>query len=226
MKRGLWLAGGMAMWMMAGSVCSGAIGEEACYIVKIMGYDRKIEVVTMPESEFKNFDKALKQEQKVFPKALAIVAKEWRADELNKGIAFPGVSLKPRTLVTSQKFPSAAKAEEQLSKLEDQEARKLERQAEREKGNPQGGKGKKDSKKEEIIAQAASMLKAKMDELMAGAGGEAAAGEGAKVEAGGAAPGAAEKGAKAEKVEKGEKDEKGEKPAKKNGAKAAVEAAL
>jgi hypothetical protein len=190
-----WLAGVVMVGMFAGAGFVRAEGAGACYIVKTTGYDRKIVTEMLPEAEFKAFEKTIKLEQKLFPKAVALAAKDWRADEMNKKIPFPGNSLKARSIMSSQKFPSPEKAGEQLTRIENMEAKKAERLAEQEKNSRgRGVTSLKDPKKEGNLALASDLVKTKLDALVAGGGSEpGAAGPaegGAKVEAGAAQLGA------------------------------------
>lgn len=146
-------------------------GEEGM-LVKVVGMDHKAEWQTMSENDFKTLEKTLKLEQKVFSKAVENAGKEWRTDELNKGIPFPGGRLMPRTISTSQPFPSLEKAEAQLSKIQDQEAKKLEKQAEKDKNAKGKPKSKDQDKKEAEVVRAIDLVQAKLMELVAKAGGD------------------------------------------------------
>ena len=177
MKTMRWLVRVMAAVVVAGSAMAeeaapGAMKAEPYYIVKTVGFDRRTDVVSMSESEFRTLEKTIKQEQKYFSKAVARAAKEWREDESNKGILFPATMMKPRSIMSSQKYSSSEKAEEQITKLGDLDAKKRDRLAEREKRRPGSAKaGKKDSKssskKDEILYRAADLVKANIEAVMA-----------------------------------------------------------
>jgi hypothetical protein len=112
-----WLVGVVVVGMLAGAGFVRAEGAaSACYIVKIIGSDRKATLEILPEAEFKALEKTIKLEQKYFSKAVSLAAKDWREDKLNKGAPFPGAMLKPRTIMTSQKFPTMEKGGEQMTK--------------------------------------------------------------------------------------------------------------
>ena len=163
MKMKQWILSAVAGMVLAGS----AVAGDEFYLVKISNYDRSRDVMTMSAADFKALEKTLKQEEKYFAKAVADVAKDWRADELNKGIPFPGGRLVKRAIVTSQKFPTAEKADEQLTRHEDQEARKAQRAAAKTKG----AKVKKPvDPREEETARAVELVKTKIDEYVAKAG--------------------------------------------------------
>jgi hypothetical protein len=160
------------------------VAAEDYYLVKLMGSDRKVETLSMPSAEFKTFEKNIKLEQKYFAKAVSQVGKEWRADELNKGIPFPGAKLAPRFIVGSQKFSSQEKADEQLSKIEDQESKRLEREAKK-KQNPRR-KSKDSESKEKELARAADLVSARVEELIAAKTEGGTDKEAANLDAGGA----------------------------------------
>ena len=164
-----WILGVVAGVVLAGPVVAG----DEFYLIKIVNYDRKRDVMTMSAEEFKTLEKNLKYEEKFFPKAVSDVAKDWRADELNKGIPFPGGRLSPRTVLAAQKFPSQEKADAQLSRYQDQEAKKAERAAEREKNDRskvKKTKNKSDLAREEETTRAADLVKAKVGEYLVKAG--------------------------------------------------------
>ena len=206
MKMAQWATGLIVTGVVAGSV----LAAESGYLVKVIGYDHKAELETMSEVDFKALEKSIKLEQKYFPKAVELAGKDWRADELNKKVTFPGSRLTPRTIMMAQEYPSLEKAEAQLNRLQDQEAKKLEKQTEAEKKNPQLKKGKSktvDSKEAEVM-QASDLVKSKLVDLIAKAGGDtnALASEvKAEVKGEAKAEAKAKPDAKAEKVEKANK---------------------
>lgn len=167
MKMSYWLT----VAMMIGYMTCTAFAAEEGYLVKVVGFDRKVEWQTMTENDFKTLEKNIKLEQKLFPKAVELAGKEWRADELNKGIAFPGSRLMCRSIGQAQAFPSMEKAEAQLTRIQDQEARKAEKA---EKNNPGAKKPNKAlEKKEGELMQASDLVKTKLAELVTKAGGDA-----------------------------------------------------
>jgi hypothetical protein len=214
-----WLGGLVAFCIVSGT----AVAAESFYLVKTQGYDRKAEMVTMSAAEYKAYEQNIKLEQKYFSKAVSLVAKEWRADPLNKTIAFPGSRLIPRTIMGAQKFSSIEKADEQLSRFQDQEAKKAERVAERERQqsrynrNASKGKSKAQESRDAELTRAADLVKAKLDDLISKGGGVGDAGPAVDVQAGGAGMGvglgAGVGGAKVEP--KGKLDAKGQKADKK-----------
>ncbi len=176
-----------ARWIFMLAIVVFAAGKVAAgddyYLVKVTGSDRKVETLSMPGTEFKELEKTIKLEQKFFQKAVSQVAKEWRADELNKGIPFPGAKLSPRVIAGSQKFSSQEKAEEQLSKTEEQEAKRAEREA---KKKQHRRKPKDGGAKEKELERAAELVTAKVEELIAAKAGGGAGKDAAELDAGGA----------------------------------------
>ncbi|MEI6562992.1 MAG: hypothetical protein WCO42_01650 [bacterium] len=138
---------------------------EAAYLVKITGFDRKPEVQVMSAADYKAFEKTIKAEQRYFSEAVSQVAKEWRADELNKGIPFAGNKLVPRAIVgTAEKYISLDRANEALSKIEEQQAKREERELKTKKNKtPSKDQLKKDSE----LSQAAELVKVKLDDMIA-----------------------------------------------------------
>ncbi len=178
-----WIMGVVITGMFAGAGSARAEGASACYIVKTMGFDRKIATEMMSEAEFKALEKNIKLEQRYFPKAVALVGKDWRADELNKKIPFPGNMLKPRNIMMAQKYPSSEKAVEQLTKLENMEAKKAEQES---NSRGRGSASLKDPKKDANLAMAGGLVKIKLDILVANGGLEPGAAKPAEADAKGA----------------------------------------
>lgn len=164
MKLARWVAGVVMMGMMAGSVHAG----EGAYLVKVVGMDRQVEVKTLSEADFKALEKTIKLEQKYFSKAVEMAAKDWRGDEMNKGKPYAGSRLSAPMIAAAQKYPSLEKAEAQLARIQDQEAKKLEK-----KGGKKASSKKGQDDREIDLAQAADVVKIKLDELIGKAGGNA-----------------------------------------------------
>ena len=59
-----WILGVVAGVVLAGPVVAG----DEFYLIKIVNYDRKRDVMTMSAEEFKTLEKNLKYEEKFFPK--------------------------------------------------------------------------------------------------------------------------------------------------------------
>lgn len=164
MKSTGWVMGLVVAGLVAGTaVAEDAAGKsEAYYVVKTSGMDRKAETEVMSETQLREFEKTLKLEQKHFPKAVILAGKEWASEEINKGVVFPGSMLKPRSIVSSMKYPSIEKAQEKLIKLEGGDVKKTVKGQRR----PAPKKPEKPSKRDEILARAADLVKSKIDALI------------------------------------------------------------
>jgi len=179
----------MAAGLAAGAACAG----EPAYVFKLVNITREAEWQTMSEVEYKALEKNLKLEEKLFSKAVELAVKEWKADELNKKFPFPSSKLTARTIKSPTEYSSREKAEEQLAKVQDAEARKMEKQAEKEKYRNQRGKdkvGKVD------VQSAADLVLGKLNELLVKAGGEAIQNAPVELKAGDKAGAKVEKGPK------------------------------
>jgi len=193
-----WIFGMLAVVMASFTAQAG----EEYYLVKIKGFDKQIEMTSMSATEYKALEAAVKLEQKYFMAAVAEAAKEWRADELNKGVPFMGNKLTPRTIMMATKYSSSEKATEALSKIEEMQSKKDERDF---KSKKRTTKPKDQIKQESEIMTAAALVKTKLDAMISKAGGNAADAKGAdakKVAAGVEAPGGAKVNAAVEKVAK------------------------
>ena len=190
MKSTRWVLGVMVAVVVMAKAAAGAeqVKEEPYYLVKTLGMDRTPDSVVMSETELRELEKTLKLEQKYFAKAVILAGKEWGTEELNKGTMFPGSMLKPRSIVSSMKYPSLEKAMEKLNKLAgtDPKAGGKTIRGSARRTTPRKT-DKPVSKREEILERAADAVKSKLETLIAEApapGAPAAAP--AAIEAGGA----------------------------------------
>lgn len=169
-----------------------AAGDDA-YLVKIKGLDKTEQAQVMTVAEYKAFDATIKVEQKLFSQAVATATKEWRADEFNKGIPFAGNKLMARRIISATKYPSSEKASDALTKYEDMQAKKEEREFKK-----KTSKSKEQLKLEGEIMTASGIVQKKLDELVAK--GPAAGADAKGAAAGGEAPGGAKVNAALEKA--------------------------
>ena len=179
MKRSRWLTLVVLSCLMAGIVRAAEEG----YLVKVVGLDRKAEWSALSETDFKNLEKTIKLEQKYFSKAVELAGKEWRADELNKGVNFPGSRLTPRMIMQKDKHPSLEKASAWLTKIQDQESKKTDKSGGK-KGSSKKGKLSPQETRDAELSQAISLVKTKLDDLVSKGGSTVnAAGPEAKADA-------------------------------------------
>lgn len=157
---------------------------EGYVIVRVQDMLKKTTTEMMTESEFKALDKKIQMENRYFQQAVQIAAKEWRADELNKGTAFAGGRLMARKIAgTPERFSSQEKAQQKLTAIEDLESRKAFRTREKEAGNKKSKEElAKEYEKEAVLSSAAELVQAKLEELISAkaAGPAAGAAPGAK----------------------------------------------
>ena len=182
MNLGKWIAGILVVVLTSLTVQAG----DDFYLVKIKGLDKQTELKTMSGKDYKALEAAIKLEQKYLPQAVAEAAKEWRADEFNKGIPFGGNKLTPRSVMMATKYSSSEKAEEALSKIEELQAKKDERESKK-KTTKSKDKLSKEAKQENEIQAAVAVVQPKLDALIAKAGTPEAKGVAVGVEAPGGA---------------------------------------
>ncbi len=162
------LGGLVGFLFMAGQVCAG----DGAFLVKVEGFDRSTAWQAMSERDFQRLKKIITSEKPLFAKAVEQAAMDWQADKSNRNKSFPRSRLKYRSILTSISFPTLEKAEAQLLQYQDQEARNQERQEERlsraNKRTRVAAKAemKKDQAKDAVMAEAADLVKAKMDALV------------------------------------------------------------
>lgn len=156
---------------------------EGYVIVKVQDMLKKTTTEMMTESEYKALEKTIQMENRFFQQAVQIAAKEWRADELNKGTPFAGGRLMARKIVgTPERFSNQEKAQQKLTAIEDLESKKAFRAREKEAGNKKSKEElAKEYEKEAVVSSAAELVQAKLEELISAK---------SAAPAGGAAPGA------------------------------------
>ena len=177
-----------ACWL-AAAVVVGIVGlarAESFSIVQLTDMDREVTFQVVTSTELKDLKKQMENETKLFQKAKDIAAKEWaariaaerKANDKNaiKTLPFPGSQLRMREmrLATPRTYMNKDDADKAVVGLEERASRAAENKQEQEKKA-----GKLDAKgashdKELNLREAASFLKAKIDELAQGAGGAAA----------------------------------------------------
>jgi hypothetical protein len=139
---------------------------ETFCVVKITDMDKKVEHKLMSPDEFKEEEARAKAEASLFPKAEELAKKEWKADEANKSIPFPG-RLGPRKIEVVTRESSREKADKKLESLDAASER---RQNETRKSGKMTEADKKKAEaadeKEKDLGRAYESVKAKLGELM------------------------------------------------------------
>jgi len=165
------------------------------YLVKMKGLDKQTEMKVMSVAEFKELETTIKLETKFLPTAVAEAAKDWRADELNKGVPFPGNKVSAPMIITSTKFSSSEKANAELTKYEELQAKKEEREAKQPKSKDVASKEAKQASERRAAAE---LIKPKLEALIAKSGAAGAKGAEANMDV----PGGAKVNAAVDKVGK------------------------
>jgi hypothetical protein len=159
---------------------SAAEMAEAYYVVKVQDMTKISSHKVVSAKELKELEKEIQTESQCFPKALEESAKAWKADEANKGTAFPGGRVTPRKIVGApERFSNEEKAKEKLKAIEDAEIKKAERESEKEtakakKSNKNSKANKKtsdeiakESKRESDTLAANELVQKKLNEIVA-----------------------------------------------------------
>ncbi len=135
-------------------------------IVKITDMDKKVEHKIVSAEDFKTLEAEIKTEASLFPKAEELAKKEWKADEGNKSIPFPG-RLGPRKIDVVARETVREKADKKLEALTASEDR---RQVEPKKGGKMTDAEKKQAdakaEKEKDLQKAYDAVKTKIAELV------------------------------------------------------------
>ena len=97
-SKGLWTAA-------LAAVLAFAAEAQSVYLVQITDMARKDGYEVMTREEVAALKKAIAEEAKAYPKALAAVKKAWEEDELTKKVYFPAAKLAPRKMREQGPFP-------------------------------------------------------------------------------------------------------------------------
>lgn len=156
----------MGVWLVGLAALTAGAGEDF-YLVKVKGLDKRAVIQVMSTAEFKALEAAIKLEQKYLPKAIAEAGKEWREDDFNKKSPYVGNKLSARTIMSAMKYSSQEKASDALTKAEDLQAKKDEREF-----SKKAGKSKDQIRLESDLMTVSALVQTKLDALIA-AGGKA-----------------------------------------------------
>ena len=147
---------------------------EPFYIARIMDFDRKVEIKKMPATELRSLVKRIALEKKLFSTAISKASKIWYDEEKTKGEIFPDNELTPRSIMMSQEFSSLDDANEQLARLQHDEADRKETDTFRERYNNRhvwnwgySREVQKKDKKNKLVERAGKLVRDELDKLIA-----------------------------------------------------------
>ncbi len=140
-SKGLWTAA-------LATALAFAAEAQSVYLVQITDMARKDGYEVMTREEVAALKKAIAEETKAYPKALAAVRKAWEEDELTKKVYFPAAKLAPRKMREQGPFP-----QEQAQKKKEKATERLDDALFKEANKKKGG-GKSDAAKEEAAKEA------------------------------------------------------------------------
>jgi hypothetical protein len=156
----------LALWLTAGMR---AAAVDTFLVVKVAEMNRAVGYQVMTPAEYKGLDARIQRESRLYTQAEQLAMKEWKADEGNKGIPFPGGRLSARKATVVAQFSAREQADKKIESYKDIESRRqLQEMAASRNLTPQQKKLKEaEAEKERQVEQAAELVKAKLDELLA-----------------------------------------------------------
>ena len=107
-----------ALSMTIAMLAAACAHAEMLYVVKITDFVGNAEYKAMTSAEKKELEKAIQDENRVFPKVLQQLEKEWKENELSKGEPFPKSKLSPRKINVMGQF-DAKQAHKKVEQLEE-----------------------------------------------------------------------------------------------------------
>jgi len=191
------------------SIClaSVALAGEKYYIVKVTDLAKETKMEVMSAEALKTLENEIKEEGRLWTRAENAAIKEWQKNEQYKGKAWPKGAISQRTAkAVGQPFPDESKAEDKLSKIEENEAEKAEEEAEKEKeraakaGAKAKDKDKSNPERDNMYAMARAIFEQKLTEVKE-AEVKAKEAKAAGAEGGAAAPAAPKDGGEEKKAE-------------------------
>lgn len=154
------------------SVTAFGQGAEKFFIVKVTDHAKKTTYELKSAEELKALEKECKLETKLWPKALVMAEKAWKANEANKE-AFPKSCGAPKSFsATGKPYTDKAEAEEKLYKFLNKIAEKDEEEAkmlEKMTKNKNPGMEKrlvKEKDKEKVEFEARALIESQLAQLM------------------------------------------------------------
>ena len=132
-------------------------------MVKIDGYE------LMTREEVAALKKAIAEETKAFPVALAAVKKAWDEDELTKKVYFPAALLSARKMREQGPFPqdqALKKKEQAIDRLDKSMYKQMEKKRARGRSEAAKKAAEKETQREQSLADAHEKVREKMKELL------------------------------------------------------------
>lgn len=148
-----------------------SVAAQSVYLVKITDMARTDGYEVMTREEVTAYKKAIAEETKIFPAAIAAVKKVWDADEQTRKVYFPAAKLAPRKI-----WEQGPLSQEQALKNKAQAVERLDRSLEKAreaKKRKSGGRSEaakaaaaKEEQREQAVIDVHDKLREKMKELL------------------------------------------------------------
>jgi hypothetical protein len=141
------------------------------YLVKITDMVKEDSYEVMSREEVAALQKAINEEARVFPMAMAAVKKAWAEDELTKEMTFPAGAFSVRKMLPQGPF-SSEQADKKMEQMQDREYAAQERKRDQDKKHgskdpkAQAKELEKEAKRETALRTAQDQLMAKMAEML------------------------------------------------------------
>ena len=142
---------------------------EKYFVVKVTDFTKEMKYDVLSQEDLKALENEIKEEARLWPRAESAAQKEWQSNEQYKGKAWPKGAIAQRTVkAMGQPFPDESKAEDKVSKIEENEAEKIAEEEEKASKAPAKAKDKdkgKDSDRENMYAMARAIFTQKLTEV-------------------------------------------------------------
>jgi len=150
-------------------LASAASAAEKYFVVKVTDLTKEMKYDVLSQEDLKALENQIKEEARLWSRAETAAMKEWLTNEQYKGKAWPKGAISQRTVKTvGQPFPDESKAEDKLSKIEENEAEKIADEEEKaKKAPPKPGKDKEkgNAERDNMYAMARAIFEQKLTEV-------------------------------------------------------------
>jgi hypothetical protein len=166
---------GLTAVLLCATITTGASGNEMQYLVEIEDRAGEATYELVTPAELKTIENQIKEESKVYRKALSAAQKEWKENAELRG-TFPSSAVSMRKVTRKGTFTDPEKAAKKLTSYEDRYFEKQSRDAERDKARAQMRHGRdkdrlakaeqRESEREARYSQARDIFEQKLEELL------------------------------------------------------------
>ena len=161
-----------AALLAAGLLLTPSLRADSAYMVTVTDIDKQTTYEVLDRAGLAALKNQIKLETRHFAAALAAAKKEWEANDLTKGNAFPATKLSPRKLREEGPFDSEVARKKADKKAERDMNRDFDKNADKKGGASRAKPSEKEleklarqAQKDELAASAAELVRKQLEQL-------------------------------------------------------------